>query len=168
MENAIGFVFLIVFFIFYSIKSFPLPRFIVGKMYENERESLDKFIRGIGMFIGIFGMNKLFFNYLEGVMGENFIMAFIFYIGLFFLLKIAVDMVVWKIGSLWINHLLVYLSWAAVFVLMIYILGILGIDPESTFGLILSSVLIIFLVWWLYAKYFHTPWKFTRRTQISD
>lgn len=168
MENAIVFVFIIVFYVFYSIRSFPLPKFMVGGMHPKERESLDKFIRGVGMFIGVFGGNRFFDRFYENIMGENFIMAYLIYIGIFFLLKILIDVFRWQIGTLWVAHLLVYLIWTGLIFLMLYTLMSFGLDSDSTTGMIISGILIIVMVWWLYARYFHEPWKFSRVRQTTQ
>lgn len=168
MENAIVFVFIIVFYVFYSIRSFPLPKFMVGGMQPKERESLDKFIRGVGMYASIFLANQFFNRFSEDLMGGNFIMAFLFYIGIFFLLKILIDIFWWKIGNLWVAHLLIYLIWTGISLLIVYALDSIGIDTETTFGFILTIVLLISLATWLYVRYFHEPWKFSRVRQTTQ
>jgi len=168
MEYAILFVFIIVFYIFYSIRSFPLPKFMVGGMQPKERESLDKFIRGVGMVASIFVANQLFHRFSEDLMGGSFISAFLVYIGIFFLLKILIDIFHWKIGTLWVAHLLIYLIWTGIILLMVYAIENLGIDTDTTFGFILTIVLLISLAYWLYARYFHQPWKFSRVRPITQ
>ena len=167
MEEFIPFLFIVWFYIFYSLRRFPLPAFATRNMYEKERETLDAFLRGIGMFIGIMGYNTYFSDLWDGVFQENWIISLSFHLGLFFLLKIILDIVVWKIGSLWKVHLFIYLLWSGLFFLIVF-LPTMWIDPESIFAKVMLTLIMIVMVWWLYARYFHRPWKFSREVKNAN